>query len=143
MLFIPLWCYAQPILPACVINPLSFGIVVPGQSKSIHYSDVTNALCVRQVIENITRPIVAYITLPTHLTNGIDVIPIAFESNNAFVMHKVHQITILRTVFNPNVTYSYPLARDYIQFNIGGTIQVPPIISPGSYTATVTINVIH
>lgn len=133
--------HAQPVPPPCTTNPMNFGTVVPGEIKSIHFSDVVNALCHRQILDNVDRPLAAYFTLPTHLTNGIDELPISFD--NAYLYYRYTVIFILHTGFDPYTGFQVSTARGFIQFNVGATIQVPPMISPGAYTGTVTINVIH
>src|SRR5690606_24276567 len=134
--------YAQ-FLPECQTNPLLFGLVVPGESKSVQYDDVSNALCHRILLRSTVLPISAYFTLPTHLTNGIDVSPIASVGTHAFLIRGERPDIVRPTFFNPINAYNYTHASRFIQFNVGATITVPPLISPGSYTATVTINVIH
>jgi hypothetical protein len=143
LLLIPLDALGQGPPPVCQPSQLNFGTVVPGETKTIHYSNQAQSLCHRQTLSNDLFPITTYFTLPTHLTNGIDTIPITFGSNNAYVVHKVQPIIMRAMVINPNTSYSYFFASEYIQFQIGGTITVPPLISPGAYTGTVTINVIH
>jgi len=143
VLMIPQWSQAQ--LPAaCVSNPLKFGIVVPGETKTIHYSDVANALCLRENIPNTPNTYTVFFTLPTHLTNGTDMLPISFGNGSAFMYHGSLILVPYQVIINPNLSITtLTPARVYIQFNMGGTIHVPPVISPGFYTGTITINIVH
>ncbi len=122
-------------------NDLSFGDVFIGYSENVEHTDVRAAKFYLYHTKFLRSDLLVTYNLPKNLTNGIDNLPITFNSNHAAWSYR-DRING-RTTFNPNTPYE--LRRIFFYFPIylwlGGSINTNTGQSPGNYNGTITITI--
>ncbi len=122
-------------------NDLSFGDVFIGYSENVEHTDPRAAKFYFYHTKFFLSDILISFHLPKYLTNGIDNLPITFNSNHAAWSYMDR--TNGRRSFNPNTPYE--LRRVFFYFPnyiwLGGKINTTPNLSPGNYNGTITLTI--
>ncbi len=121
---------------ACLNKPLEFGILVPGQTKTVD-KYATEAMChYRQSL--VTGTYQVSIVLPESLTNGSTSLPLTFSADDAVYWY-YRAIWVGPIEHDPaNVFTTQSSTRDVV-VRMGATIYVPSDASSGIYSNTIII----
>lgn len=122
-------------------NDLSFGDIFIGYSENVEHTDVRAAKFYFYHTKFFRSDILVTFNLPNSLTNGIDNLPITFNSNHAAWSYRDR--TTGRTNFNPNTPYELRRIFFYLPNYIwlGGSIKTHTGLSPGNYNGTITLTI--
>lgn len=121
----------------CNPTPLKFGVVAPGHTYHVDKLS-TDALCFSS--STITGRHLVKIGSITQLTNGVDTITITFSPNDGSIRTSTTSLSNPIS-FDPVAGYLTPSATRGVEVRIGGTINVPFIISPGAYTGYIRVDI--
>ena len=120
------------------LNDLDFGQVFMGYSAEVQHTDANaEEFSISHTIKQIN--ILVQFTLPTALTYQGYSIPITFDY--AHSAWSLNDLPYGRTNFDPaaQTTFTNLKNKDVVYIWLGGIINVPLNISPGTYQGTITI----
>jgi hypothetical protein len=122
-------------------NDLSFGDVFIGYSENVEHTDPRAAKFYFYHTKFFRSDLLITFNLPKNLTNGIDNLPITFNSNNAAWSYRDR--TNGRRAFNPNTPFELRRIFFYLPVHLwlGGSINTNSNQSPGNYSGTITLTI--
>lgn len=125
------------------INDLQFGDVFMAYSKEVRDTDIGAAKFQYYHTEQRRTNIKLDFTLPTHLKNGINQIPIEF--NNTHATWSYNDEISVRTNFDPNSRLRIKKVWGYtpIYIWLGGKITTTTGLTPGIYTGDIIITITY
>lgn len=132
--------FSQSIV-AYKYNDLKFGDVFIGYSENVDHTDERAAKFVFYHTKFFRSDLLITFNLPKVLTNGIDNLPITFNSNHAAWSYLDR--TRGRRVFDPNTPYELRRIFFYLPnyLWLGGSISTNSGLSPGNYQGTITLTI--
>lgn len=139
MLFV-LVCHPTALIAqTCAMTPLTFGIVAPGHVYHVDKLS-SDAICFSST--TLTGRNLVRVGSIVPLTNGTDTISLTFGSTDGSIRYSTSGWSG-PIDFDPIAGYTTPIATRGVAVRLGGSINVPFTISPGSYTGFVRVDIIR
>lgn len=122
-------------------NDLNFGDVFIGYSENVEETDTRAAKFYFYHTKFFRSDLLVTFNLPQNLTNGIDNLPISFNSTHAAWSYRDR--TTGRRNFNPNTPFEMRRIFFYLPVYVwlGGEINANTGLSPGNYNGTITLTI--
>ncbi len=141
MLFISTRAYSQGLF-VITMNNLDFGDVYIGYSKTVAHTDAGAAKFRTYHTRPGNRNLQITFTLPSSLVYSSYSVPITFGPTTS--AYSLTDLPTGRTNFDPQTPlYYYGIRRDInLYIWLGGSVNIPTNVIPGTYTGTITITVV-